>query len=268
MAISRTHRVPILLLALLTGTLLFPRACDSVRLGVGARLPATVPPTDATVTELPREREAVLAKRLTLLEQQQAARPSGDAALAGLRVQSRRASAAPVAVAARVLHVEVSSARRTFVIDAGQDDGVVPGLPVIQSDSLIGVVVTASARAARVLRIDDRAAATTFPAAVLTSEADAASPLRGQGVSRGTGDGLLRVSFLGADGARVGDLVVTNAGSRMVPEGLVLGEVIEMSDEERDGSFEAVVRPLRDLETIASVLVLRVEPTGLRVESK
>lgn len=268
MAITRTHRVPIFLLALLTGTLLFPRACDSVRLGIGARLPATVPPAAGPVTQLPSEREAVLAKRVTLLEQQQAARPGGDGALADMQVQRRRAAAAPVGVPARVLHAEFSGARRTFVIDVGQDEGVMPGLPVIQSDSLVGVVVTASARAARVLRIDDRAAATTFPVAVLAPDAGAGSPLRGQGLARGTGDGLVRVSFLGAGGAHVGDLVVTSAGSRLVPEGLVLGEVIEVGDDDRDGSFEATVRPLRDLDTIASVLVLRVEPTGLRVESK
>lgn len=268
MPISRTHRVPILLLALLTGTLLFPRACDSVRIGVGAWLPATAPSGPGTTAALPSETEAKQLKRISLREQQEAARPSGESPFAGARVQQRRAAPAAVVVPARVLHVEISEARRTFVIDVGRDEGVVPGLPVVQGDSLVGVVVTASGRASRVLRIDDRSVATTFPAEVLSPETVTGSPLRGQGVSRGTGDGLLRLSFLAADGARTGDLVVTSAGSRLVPEGLLLGEVVEVGDDDRDRSFEAVVRPLRDLDALGSVCVLRVEATGLRVETK
>jgi rod shape-determining protein MreC len=167
-----------------------------------------------------------------------------------------------------VLHRETSSARRSLLVDRGRDHGLEPGMPVVQQDSLIGVVATASAGAARVLRIDDRAAATTFPATVLAGDADSGSPLRGQGVARGMGDGRIRVSFLPTGGARIGDLVVTGAGSRLVPEGLVLGEVEEVSDEERDGAFEAMVRPLRDLDAVASVHALRIASPGLRVEGK
>lgn len=267
-SIGRTHRVPLALLGLLVGTLLMPRAFDEARVAVGAWLPATVAPERTPVAPLPQEELAKLLHRIDDLQRQLAARPSGDGSLPGLRYAPRRESAAPVAVSARVLHRETSNARRSIVVDAGRDDGVVEGLPVIQQDSLVGIVVTVSGRAARVLRVDDRSAVTSLPAVVLAADGGAESPCRGQGVARGTGDGLIRVSFLPSDGARVGDLVVTGAGSNVVPEGLLLGEVVSCGDEDRDGAFDAVVRPLRDLDAVASVLILRVEAPGLRVDAK
>jgi cell shape-determining protein MreC len=223
MPIARTHRVPVLLLGLLVATLLFPRACDEIRVAIGSLLPATVAPEPAPPARLGEEERARLQARVTQLEQELASRPAGDGALAGMRYVSKSSSSAPVAIACRVLHRETSSARRSLLVDAGRTEGVEPGMPVVQQDSLLGVVVTASQHAARVLRIDDRSAATTFPASILAAEPGASSPFRGQGVARGTGDGRLRVSFLASGGARVGDLVVTGAGSRLVPEGLVLG---------------------------------------------
>jgi len=268
MAIARTHRVPVLLLSLLVGTLLFPRACDETRVAIGARLPGTVATESAPPRPLAEEERARLQVRVTHLEQELSARPAGDGVLADARYARRAAGRGPVLVPCRVIHRETSPARRSFLIDAGRDDGVEPGMPVTQQDSLLGVVVTVSARAARVLRIDDRSAATSFAAVVLVSEPGATSPFRGQGVVRGTGDARLRLSFVASGGARVGDLVVTGAGSRLVPEGLLLGEVEEVGDDDRDGSYEATVRPLRDLDAVASVNVVRVDAPGLRVDAK
>jgi cell shape-determining protein MreC len=78
-------------------------------------------------------------------------------------------------------------------------------------------------------------------------------------VSRGTGDGETVVSFLRQGEAKTGDLVVTGVGDALVPEGLVIGEVVRFGDDDRDGSYEAEVRPLRDLDTLKSVFVLRAD---------
>jgi hypothetical protein len=265
---ARTHRVPILLLTLLVGTLLLPRACDETRVAVGAWLPATVAPERTAPAALPQEERARLLAEIERLHEELGSRPAGAAALAGVPLTSRARSAPVSGLSARVLHRETSTVRRSFVIDVGRGDGVQPGHPVVQKDSLVGIVVTAASGAARALRIDDRGAATSLPAVVLCAEADAASPCRGTGVARGTGDGFLRLSYLAAGGARVGDLVVTGAGSRLVPEGLLLGEVVECGDADRDGAFDAVVRPLRDLDAVASVWVLRTEAPGLQVEAR
>lgn len=267
MPIQRTHRVPVVLLSLLAATLLFPGALEETRIAVGAWLPATVRAERTAPVRLAEEERAWYATRIAQLEDRIAARPGGDTALGGARIADRPLRATPELLPARVLHRESSPLRQTFVIDAGRDDGVVPGQPVVQQDSLIGVVVTASARAARVLRIDDRSAATSFPAMVLAADAKEGAPCRGLGVARGTGDGV-RVSFLPQDGARAGDLVVTGAGSWTVPEGLVIGIVECCEDDDRDGAFDAEVRPLRDLDAVSSVHVIRTEAPGLRVDAK
>ena len=45
-----------------------------------------------------------------------------------------------------------------------------------------------------------------------------------------------------------------------VPGELVLGEVVSFGDDDRDGNWEAIVRPLRALDDLDSVYVLRRGP--------
>lgn len=265
---ARTQRVPIVLLTLLVATLLFPGACDEARVALSSWLPATAGSDAAPTASLPAEERARLLHEIERLRQEIAAGPTADGVLAGIAPGRRRSPPAVDPLPARVLHREITSARRTFVIDAGRDDGVIPGHPVVQQDSLLGIVVTSAANAARVLRIDDRAALVSLPAVVLAAEAAETGPCRGTGIARGTGDGRVRLTHLPSGGARVGDLVVTGAGSRLVPEGLLIGEVVECGDADRDGDFDAVVRPLRDLDTAAAVRVLRSRAPGLRIDAR
>jgi cell shape-determining protein MreC len=45
-----------------------------------------------------------------------------------------------------------------------------------------------------------------------------------------------------------------------VPAGLVLGDVESFADADRRGDWEAVLRPLRDLDALETVFVLRRAP--------
>lgn len=270
MNLGRTHRVPLLLLGLLVASLLLPRACDEAALTVASVLPAEGH-REPAAESLPAEERSRLLARIARLEEEASARPSGDAVLPDLRMASRAARGATTAVPARLLRHDVSTTRRSFLIDAGKEQGVRPGLAVIQGDSLVGVVVTVSARAARVLRVDDRGSACTLPATVLAAEdEEGPSPCRGIGVVRGVGEGppAIRLQYLANDGARVGDLVVTGAGGGAIPEGLLLGEVVAVGDADRDGSFEATLRPLRDLDALGSVLVLLSDAPGLGIGAR
>jgi len=251
-----SYRVPILLLSCCVAALAFPRACAETRVGFGALLPATAELTGAESRDADaahREKEARLAAEIARLTAELDARPSGpigDARIA--RSSARRL----IGVAARVRQRDASSAGRSFVVDVGQADGVKIGAPVTAGDSLVGRVVAASAHAARVVRIDDPTTASTVPATMLRSAPDATKPAA-SGVARGTGDGDVRVFLLRAGDAAVGDLAVTGVGDPLVPEGLLLGEVVRFADDDRDGSYEAFVRPTRDLDTLSSVYVLR-----------
>jgi cell shape-determining protein MreC len=258
MRIRENFRVPALLVTCFVMALAFPRACERARVGLGNLVPATAPLSAAEKRDdlaAANEKIARLEHDALLAKEAKEALPPGAPALGAVRgAQARKLTL----IALRVSHRDASDARRSFLLDGGTADGVVEGLAVVNGDSLVGLVVAATEHACRVVRIDDPTPASIVPAAILVTDAGRAQT-RAPGVARGTGDGEVVVSLLAANDAHVGDLVVTGAGNPLVPEGLVLGEVIAFGDDDRDGSYEAIVRPLRDFDTLASVVVLRDE---------
>jgi rod shape-determining protein MreC len=263
MRLRESLRVPLLLVTCFVTALLFPRACDGARMKLGTLFPATAALTAAhreDALTAAREEVARLTQENARYEEELLARAEPQGALAGV-AYARRRERRPLAIPARVRQRDASWSRRSFLVDAGRDDGVEAGMPVVHGTSLVGLVLASFEHAARVVRIDDPTPESVVHATVLPAAgagAEGAAP-RPHGVARGTGDGGLVVSLLQANDARVGDLVVTGVGNRFVPEGLLLGEVVAFADEDRDGSFEAQVRPLRDLDTLSSVNVLRDE---------
>jgi hypothetical protein len=263
MRLRESYRVPLLLLGCFVTALIFPRACAETRVGVGALLPATAPLTAAETRDTEaalREESARLAHEVARLEEELAARPTAiDGSPANVRIV-RPAGRTPVEITARVLHRDASATGRSFTIGVGRADGVREGLPVIWGRSLVGIVVTATEHAARVVRIDDPSAASALPARLVSASSPVAEA-RTSGIARGTGDrdAAVSVSLLRQGDGKPGDLAVTGVGNPLIPEGLVLGEVVRFGDDDRDGAYEADVRPLRDLDTLNSVLVLRVD---------
>ena len=262
MRLRESYRIPLLLLTCAVTALVFPRACTETRLGVGALLPATAPLTaderrDEAV-EL-REQNAHLTQELARLTDEIAARPPADGPLGGAPFTRPRAQNASL-IGARVQHREPSPLRRSFTIDAGRADGVTDGMAVVCGDSLVGIVSCAIDRQARVVRVDDPGAGAAVRVTFVAAQPRAGGE-RPLGVARGTGDrdaGVV-VSFLRADDAAIGDVAVTAPGNPRIPEGLVLGEVVGFGDDDRDGSYEADVRPLRDLDTVISVWIVRLD---------
>jgi rod shape-determining protein MreC len=261
MRLRDSYRVPVLLLSCFVAALVFPRACAETRVGLGALLPATAELTGAESRDpeaAHKEKEARLADELARLEQELDARPAGVVADAR---PVRRPPASRIAIAARVRQRDASASGRSFLIDRGRADGVRQGLPVVCGESLVGIVGAASAHAARVVRIDDPSAASSVRATIVSTLVDA--PSRGpSGVARGTGDGDVRVWLLRQGDAKPGDLAVTGVDNPLIPEGLLLGEVVRFADDDRDGSFEAYVRPARDLDTLCAVYVVSDDATA------
>lgn len=258
MRLRETFRVPLLLSACLVTALVLPHACAGTRLGAASLFPATAPLTAAPARGGEAESRAETARlraEISRLEEELAALPCGAADVRVTRPAARRA---PTAVSARVRQRDASSTRCSFVIDVGRADGVREGLAVTWGGSLVGLVTAATDHVARVVRVDDPTAASSVPATFVGD--DAAAPRRRvTGLARGQGDGAVVVSLLASSSARVGDVAVTGVGNPLIPEGLALGEVLRFADDDRDGSFEAYLRPLADLDTLSSVLVLQVD---------
>lgn len=257
MRIRRPGRTPILLLAGVVLTLLFPRACDSARIAAGSFLPATVSPAPPAPV-LPEEERLRLVARIEELERERAAVPAPDGPARILRID--RPQRVETAVVAAVLHRDVSRTRRSFLIGAGSSSGVARGQAVVHGESLVGVVDSAAEHSARVIRVDDRSADTALPVVVMDPRASEGAVNRGTGVARGAGDGRVHVGFLPQGSARPGDWIVSGAGGRLVGPGWLLGVVTSAGDDDRDGDFEALAAPLHDLDDLATVVVLVTEP--------
>jgi rod shape-determining protein MreC len=119
---------------------------------------------------------------------------------------------------ADVIFVDHSSWLRTLVVDAG---GYRPheNQPVVSPLGLVGRVVVAAGRYAKVQLITDRAAAV---GAMLERT-------RRQGVARGDGEGGLELDYVPVQAdVAVGDRVVTAGIDGVFPRGLAVGRVVRV----------------------------------------
>ena len=258
--------------------------------GLGALLPGTASLTADTEQDADVEwTEAWVGRTAEVrqLREQLAARPRVLPAELTHVVFEEPAEDGVRAVPARLLHRDAGIDRRSFVVDAGRTRGIYRGLAAVHGHSLVGVVQVVGRGACRVLRVDDPARDNVFPALIVPQrefeQALSGAPIapvmpppedeppqRAGGVCRGVGDGTLVVGHLAEGDARPGDIAVTGAGRLGVPSALVLGRVTRVHDDDRDGVYEAIVEPLRDLDTLASVIIYVRPPLerALRPEAK
>jgi hypothetical protein len=257
-----SRRALLLLLGCLLTALLFPAAFSAARVGVGSLLPATAPVTGEVQSSTWADQAALLAHENIRIRQAMAAQPTSvSPIMAAIEADPVARDDLIRAVTARLLHRDVSSRRHSFLIDVGTERGVRRGCAVAHGNSIIGIVQTAADGASRVIRIDDPSSHSVLPATILRIETLAdgrveAEPRNtGLPVARGFGKGVVVVGKLGPGDAAVGDLVVTGSGRFGVPAGLLIGEIESFGDDDRDGEWEAVVRPRRNLDTIVAVYV-------------
>lgn len=119
-------------------------------------------------------------------------------------------------VPARVVVVETAGPFQSALLDRGRADGVLPGGAVVGEAGLLGRVVAAGERAARVQLLSDRTAAT----GILLPRTGRAAVARGDGAS---GVGLQYVPAI-ADVAEQ-DEVVTSGTDGIYPRGLLIGRI-------------------------------------------
>jgi rod shape-determining protein MreC len=157
------------------------------------------------------------------------------------------------------VHVETSAAAvigatppsptpdfRTVTIDKGSGEGLRSDMAVVAPLGVVGRIVVAAVRSAKVQLLIDRNAA----AGALIERS------RAQGVVVGTGDERLRMEYVSevADVA-VGDIVVTSGIDGIYPKGFVIGRVDAV--EKAGTAFKRIsVRPAVDFLSLEEVLVI------------
>lgn len=160
-------------------------------------------------------------------------------------------------LAADVIGRDISGFRRVIFINRGARDGITEGMPVVTDQGLVGRVTQVSATAAQVLLITDTISAVS--ALVQRS--------RIEGSIIGQLTGTLRMTFLDLGGDIVeGDTIITSGLGGNLPEGILIGQVTSIRQQETALFQEAEVHSLNDFEQLEVVLVItNFQPVDLSV---
>ncbi len=170
-------------------------------------------------------------------------------------------------ISARVIAKDISPLFRVIRVrlDRGRDDRVVPGMPVVSTEGLVGQVSRVEDRYADVMLTVDEGSAVDVVVQRTGS----------RGILRGTGESdnyKSRIQYLlRADEVRVGDTVYTSGLGRRFPPNLKVGTITNV--EKRDfGLYQlAEVTPAVNFTRLEEVFVLtegaREQATGTRTAS-
>ena len=188
-----------------------------------------------------------LAEARILLQQERALASRTEQLEALLDLKS---AAALETAAAEVIAAAATPEFRTITLDRGTGAGLRPDMAVIAPGGVVGRVLVASARAAKVQLLIDRNAAA---GAVVERS-------RAQGVAVGLGETHLRLEYVHdtAD-VQVGDTVVTSGIDGIFPKGFLVGRIDRV---ERSGTGFRFIRiqPAIDFTALEDVLVVLTPP--------
>ncbi len=136
-------------------------------------------------------------------------------------------------VTAQVIAQSPDAYTGTLMINAGSAQGLKSLQPVVDSYGLVGRVVEAGDRTARVLLLSD--SSSRVPVVTVNSRARA--------ILAGTGDELLRMTFIVGDEKQIalGESVMTTAEGGLIPESVIIGTVFRR---DANGVLVKPVRPL------------------------
>lgn len=194
------------------------------------------------------QENAALRQELARAETDLAALREGRIAVeqAAALVESVGGSAGRTVTATVILR-DPAPGRQRLVLNRGSEQGIRVGQPVLGAGAtLLGIVTEVDTSRARVRLITDRDSAV---ATILQSSRTPASLV-------GSGDGL-HLDFVPLDATVApGDVVLTSALGGLLPPGLLVGRVADVSATGQDLFQRITVDPLANLDRAEQVLVM------------
>jgi rod shape-determining protein MreC len=150
-------------------------------------------------------------------------------------------------IAAQVVGKDPSAWSKTIIVDKGTQNSVRQGAPVVIPEGIVGVVVEASARYAKVLLLIDPNSAVD----ALVQQTRARGIVKGGGGGYCVFDYVLRKHEIG-----VGDMVVSSGLDGVFPKGFRVGRISEIV-RQNAGIFQKVsVTPYVDFEILEEVFII------------
>ncbi len=151
----------------------------------------------------------------------------------------------------KIIAVDPADKYGNFTINAGTNNDVTVGDPVITDEGLVGVVSEVKLTSATVKTILDPS---TKVSATISRVGDTGST--GGSVSLAQ-EGLLSLNMLDRDsGAAVGDIVATSGLGGVYPEGLLIGKITKIAPESDGLTLSATIEPFVDVHAIKQVMVI------------
>jgi rod shape-determining protein MreC len=136
----------------------------------------------------------------------------------------------------------------SLMIRGGKNDGIRPGMAVVNADGVVGKVAEVADNVSKVVLVNDPG----FSVAALNRRS------RESGLVSGSLSGKCRMSYLpeGAD-VEAGDDIITSKLSTDFPDGLIVGKVIRVFAGDSGNGMVAEVEPAVEVSKIEEVLVIK-----------
>lgn len=163
----------------------------------------------------------------------------------------RKAGAAWQWLDGRVIAYDASNLVRSLVVARGSGDGLVDGMTVMAPRGLVGRIVKLAPAAARVLLITDPSSSVN----AMVQRSRARGVIYGQRGAGGTNQLVMRYIPQGED-VKTGDRVITSGGGGIFPEGIAIGQVVQVQQRGTDMFQEAMVEPFVELARLEMVYVI------------
>lgn len=174
------------------------------------------------------------------------------------RLLAFRDTLATPMVAVRIVSKGLGEQQNYFTIDAGTDSGVEDGMPVVDERGILGRVILASTRYARVMptiNTDFRVQARLLPGG-------AEGVVRWDGVA---GDRLTLDFVPRTTQVTRGMQVVTSGGTGIFPAGFPIGTVVEAEARAGRNALDIRLRPASPLGEATHAVVLLARPDSARL---
>ena len=166
-------------------------------------------------------------------------------------------------IAANVIAKDVTDWYNEFTLDAGTNEGVYVGCPVITSKGLVGIVSNVSSSTSKVMTLVDE------QNVIMARISRSNELVRLKGMTPENYEYLLKLDRISAHSdLYVGDLLVTAESGGVYPKGIAIGTVIEISTIAETETRYAIVKPLVDLPKISEVYILSLPEIARITEDK
>ena len=153
-------------------------------------------------------------------------------------------------VPAYVINKDISNLSYIIVINVGKDDGIKENMPVISGDGLVGYIISASDKTAKVQTIVDPA---TNVSGITASSRDIV-------VTKGilNSDSTVKMTYIPTDTELVlGDNIETSGMGGIYPKGILIGKIKEIIQTKNITDRYAIIETAVNFSKLETVLVIK-----------